>query len=49
VNTSAVTVGVRWNVAGAWLVNGGLTVPVVNHGLRSPATVVVGFDYAFGG
>ena len=49
VNTSAVTAGVRWNVTGAWLVNAGLTVPVVNHGLRSPATVVVGFDYAFGG
>ena len=49
VNTSAVTAGVRWNVAGAWLVNAGLTVPVVNHGLRSQATAVVGFDYAFGG
>jgi hypothetical protein len=49
VNTTAATAGVRWNVAGAWLINAGVTVPVRNHGLRSQSTVVVGLDYAFGG
>ena len=49
VTTSAVTAGARWNVGGAWLVNGSVTVPVVNRGLRSQATVAFGLDYAFGG
>ena len=49
VNSSVVTGGVRWNVAGAWLVNGGVTFPMVNHGLRPKPTVLVGLEYAFGG
>jgi hypothetical protein len=49
VNTSVVTAGVRWNVAGAWLLNGGVTFPVTNHGLRPGPTVLVGLEYAFGG
>ena len=49
VNSSVVTGGVRWNVAGAWLINGGVTFPVVNHGLRPKPTVLVGLEYAFGG
>lgn len=49
VSSSVVTGGVRWNVAGAWLINGGVTFPVVNHGLRPKPTVLVGLEYAFGG
>lgn len=49
VDSSAMTVGARWNVAGAWLLNAGVTVPVVNHGLRPRATAVFGLEYAFGG
>ena len=49
VNTSVVTGGVRWNVAGAWLLNGGVTFPVTNHGLRPGPTALVGLEYAFGG
>jgi hypothetical protein len=49
VNSSVVTGGVRWNVAGPWLINGGVTFPVVNHGLRPKPTVLVGLEYAFGG
>lgn len=48
VNSSVVTGGVRWNVAGPWLINGGVTVPVVNHGLRPTPTVLVGLERAFG-
>jgi hypothetical protein len=48
VNSSVVTGGVRWNVAGAWLINGGVTFPVVNHGLRPTPTVLVGLERAFG-
>ena len=49
VNSSTVTGGVRGNVAGPWLINGGVTFPVVNHGLRPKPTVLVGLEYAFGG
>jgi hypothetical protein len=49
VDSSVVTGGVRWNVAGAWLINGGVTFPLVNHGLRPKPTVLVGLEYAFGG
>ena len=49
VNSSVVTGGVRWNVAGAWLINGGVTFPMVNHGLRPKPTVLLGLEYAFGG
>lgn len=49
VDITAMTAGVRWNVAGPWLVNAALTLPVVNHGLRSKRTFLVGLDYAFGG
>lgn len=48
VNSSVVTGGVRWNVAGPWLINGGVTFPVVNHGLRPAPTVLVGLERAFG-
>jgi hypothetical protein len=48
-NTSAVNGGVRWNVAGAWLINAGATFPITNHGLRPGPTILVGLEYAFGG
>lgn len=48
VNSGVVSGGVRWNVAGAWLINGGVTVPVVNHGLRPTPTILVGLERAFG-
>ena len=48
VNTSAVTAGVRVNLASAWLANAAISLPVVNRGLRSPATFLIGVDYAFG-
>jgi hypothetical protein len=49
VSSSVVTGGVRWNVAGPWLLNGSVTFPVVNHGLRPKPTALVGLEYAFGG
>jgi hypothetical protein len=48
VNSSVVTGGVRWNVAGPWLIHGGVTFPIVNHGLRPTPTVLVGLERAFG-
>lgn len=48
VNSGVVSGGVRWNVAGPWLINGGVTFPVVNHGLRPAPTVLVGLERAFG-
>jgi hypothetical protein len=48
VDTSVLTGGVRWNVGGAWLVNGGVTFALANHGLRPKPVALVGLEYAFG-
>jgi len=49
INSTVVTGGVRWNIAGSWLVNAAATFPVVNQGLRPDPVVLVGLEYAFGG
>jgi hypothetical protein len=42
---SAVT-GVKWNIAGTWLLGGSLAVPLTDTGLRSRVIAQIGLDYA---
>lgn len=49
VNTTALTTGVRWNIAGTWLFNASVSLPLSNSGLRPRTTTLVGLDYSFGG
>lgn len=46
-HTSSALVGVKWNVAGTWLLNGSLSIPLTDRGLKPAATLLVGIDYAF--
>ena len=47
VNTAALVVGTRWNVANTWLANFNVSIPLANRGLRSNVLVMFGIDYAF--
>jgi hypothetical protein len=46
--TTATVVGVKWNVAGAWLLNANVLVPVGSRGLQADYSPSVALEYAFG-
>ena len=50
--TSAMTgmavAGFKWNVAGRWLVNANVLLPVIDRGLRARIVPAVALDYSFG-
>jgi hypothetical protein len=47
--TAAIVAGAKWNVFGAWLLDGNLSIPATQRGLRSRFVTRIGLDYAFGG
>jgi hypothetical protein len=46
-NTLAVVAGVKWNLAGTWLLNANTSWPLTDRGLRSGVVTRIGIDYAF--
>ena len=47
--TGVAVAGFKWNVAGRWLVNANVLVPVTDRGLRARIIPAVALDYSFGG
>jgi hypothetical protein len=45
--TATGVIGVRWNVAGTWLVNGYVVLPITDRGLSAKPVPTVSIDYAF--
>lgn len=45
---SLLALGLKWNVAGAWLLNTSVGVPLVSRGLTATWTPSVGIEYSFG-
>ncbi len=45
--TAALVGGVRWNIAGTWLLNAHVLVPVLDHGLTARPSPAISLDYAF--
>ena len=39
--------GFKWNVAGTWLVQGNVLMPLVERGLRAHFTPMLAVDYSF--
>ena len=39
--------GLRWNLTSTWLLNGYVTLPLTNHGLKARPIPVVALDYSF--
>lgn len=46
--TNATVLGVKWNVAGAWLLNANVLVPLGSRGLQAEYSPSVALEYAFG-
>ncbi len=46
--TTATVVGVKWNIAGAWLLNANVLVPMGSRGLQAEYSPSVALEYAFG-
>lgn len=47
-NTATLVTGVKWNAGGRWLLNGNVSFPLTEQGLRSDVVTLFGLDYAFG-
>jgi hypothetical protein len=47
--TGMAVAGFKWNVAGRWLVNANVLLPVTDRGLRARIVPAVALDYSFGG
>ena len=46
--TGMAVAGFKWNVAGRWLVNANVLVPVTDRGLRAKYVPAIALDYSFG-
>jgi hypothetical protein len=46
-NTLAIVAGVKWNLAGTWLLGANTSWPLTDRGLRSGVVTRIGIDYAF--
>ena len=44
-HTAVAVAGFKWNVFGGWLINGNVSAPVTNGGLRSRITPRIGVEY----
>jgi hypothetical protein len=47
--TGVAVAGFKWNVAGRWLVNANVLLPVTDRGLRARVIPAIALDYSFGG
>jgi hypothetical protein len=47
--TGVVVSGFKWNVAGRWLLNANVLLPVTDRGLRARVIPAIALDYSFGG
>ena len=46
--TGMAVAGFKWNVAGRWLFNANVLVPVIDRGLRASVVPAIALDYSFG-
>ncbi len=46
--TATISPGLKWNLAGTWVLLANVLVPLTQGGLTAPITPFVGIDYAFG-
>jgi hypothetical protein len=46
-HAASAVAGVKWNIAGTWLLGGSVAVPLTDTGLRSKVIAQIGLDYAF--
>ncbi len=46
--TTAAVAGFKWNIAGAWLLNANVLVPLGSRGLQATWAPAVSLEYAFG-
>ena len=47
--TGMAVAGFKWNVAGRWLINANVLLPVTDRGLRARIIPAIALDYSFGG
>jgi hypothetical protein len=45
-HSASAVAGVKWNIAGTWLLSGSIAFPLTDTGLRSRAIAQIGLDYA---
>jgi hypothetical protein len=48
-STAAIVAGAKWNVFGTWLLDGNISIPATQQGLRSRFITRIGLAYSFGG
>ncbi len=46
-HAASTVAGVKWNIAGTWLLGGSVAIPLTDTGLRSRVVAQIGLDYAF--